>query len=363
MDAEQVLAFRFARSGLATRTAESLTDAVACPASDFSHHAALLALAARRDGVTRQTYAEATDSGELVLAHVVRGAIHALAPHDRVLYGPALISDNDWELGVQLGQQMQRLVAERGFAFSDALDAVAEATREALKAESALAKNELHQELRERVSPELSPWCEGCGSHHVAPMLWRYATSKAGVRLDSKRRYVLAEPARPARACEAVRRFLYFYGPATVGDFTDWTGVAKSHAERLWKQLEADLTPASVGKGKAWLMSEDAAALASPPAARGIRLIPPGDPYLQKPNRPLLAPDSALRKRLFRPPASPGGVLKDGNLVGLWRVRSKGKQAEITVEKLGRFARRDVEEEAQRIADLRNASGLVLAID
>ena len=84
---------------------------------------------------------------------------------------------------------------------------------------------------------------------------------------------------------------------------------------------------------------EDAGELESPPAAAGIRLIPPGDPYLQKPNRPLLAPDDALRKRLFRPVASPGAVLKDGRLAGLWRAKAKGKKAEITVEKLGRLAR------------------------
>ena len=44
---------------------------------------------------------------------------------------------------------------------------------------------------------------------------------------------------------------------------------------------------------------DDAAELDSPPEARGIRLLPPGDPYLQKINRPLLAPDRALRSKLF----------------------------------------------------------------
>jgi hypothetical protein len=65
-----------------------------------------------------------------------------------------------------------------------------------------------------------------------------------------------------------------------------------------------------VGKSRAWLMSEDMGALESPPAAEGIRLIPPGDPYLQKLNRPLLAPSRELQKRLFRPVASPGAVLR-----------------------------------------------------
>ena len=122
VQAEQILAFRLARSGLASRDAGSLAEAAACPASDFSRDAALLALAARLEGLTRERYDDAVDGGELVVAHIVRGAIHALAPRDLALYGRALISGDDDELGQQLGQQVQRLVVEKGFAPTDALE-------------------------------------------------------------------------------------------------------------------------------------------------------------------------------------------------------------------------------------------------
>ena len=59
MDADQILAFRLARSGLAARDAKTLAAAAACPASDFSRDAALLALGARLDGLTREAYDEA----------------------------------------------------------------------------------------------------------------------------------------------------------------------------------------------------------------------------------------------------------------------------------------------------------------
>ena len=39
-------------------------------------------------------------------------------------------------------------------------------------------------------------------------------------------------------------------------------------------------------------------------------------------------------------------VLSDGRLAGLWRAKAKGKKTELTVEKLGRLARKDIEEEA-----------------
>jgi hypothetical protein len=362
VDADQVLAFRLARSGLAAPSARGLAEAAACPASDFARDAALLALAARAEGVSREAYNRAVDAGDLVLAHVVRGAIHALAPGDLALYGRALIARDDGELAAQLGQQVQRLAAEKGFAPGEALEEVATATKHALANGRTLDKNELHQELRKSVRADLMPWCRSCGSHHVAPMLWRYATVKAGVRLDSEHRYTMARPGRAPAAGEAVRRFLGFYGPAKPGDFADWAGLAKPHARRLWDEAAGDLAEVRVGKSKGWLRSEDIGALESPPAAVGIRLIPPGDPYLQKPNRPLLTPDPELRKRLFRPVASPGAVLRDGRLTGLWRVKTQGRKAEITVEKLGRIPRGDLEEDAQRVAKLRGAAEAALVL-
>jgi Winged helix DNA-binding domain len=362
VDADQVLSFRLARSGLAAGGARGLAEAAACPASDFARDAALLALAARVEGLSREAYDDAVDAGDLVVAHIVRGAIHALAPDDLALYGRALIARDDAELAAQLGRQVQRLAAEKGFAPSEALDEVAAATKDALAKGRALDKNELHEELRQRLRADLLPWCRGCRSHHVAPMLWRYATVKAGARIDSERRYRMGKPGRTPAASEAVRRFLGFYGPANPGDFAEWAGLAKPHAERLWGEVAGDLAEVAVGKGRGWLLSADVGALESPPAAKGIRLIPPGDPYLQKPNRPLLAPDPKLRKRLFRPVASPGAVLKDGRLAGLWRVKAKGRKTELTVEKLGRLARRDLEREAERVAELRGATEAALVV-
>jgi hypothetical protein len=351
-----------ARSGLAARSTRDLAQAAACPASDFARDAALLALAARADRVSREAYDRAVDGGDLTLAHIVRGAIHALAAGDFALYGRALIARNENELGVQLGQQVRRLAAEKGFAPGEALEEVAGATKDALAKRGALDKNELHEELRARVRADVMPWCRSCQSHHVAPMLWRYATVKAGVRLDAQRRYTIGKPGRTPPASEAVRRFLGFYGPATAGGFADWAGLAKPHAQRLWDEAAGDLVEVRTAKNKGWLMGEDIGALESPPAAEGIRLLPPGDPYLQKPNRPLLAPDPELRKRLFRPVASPGAVLRGGQLAGLWRVKLKGRKAELTVEKLDRLRRGELEEEAQRIAELRGAAEATVAV-
>jgi hypothetical protein len=70
-----------------------------------------------------------------------------------------------------------------------------------------------------------------------------------------------------------------------------------------------------------------------------------------------------LRKRLFRPVGSPGAVLSDGRLAGIWRATAKGRKLELTVEPLARLPRSELEREARHVAKLRGASEAVLVLD
>jgi hypothetical protein len=362
MRSEAILAFRLARSGLAAREAPELAAAARCPASDFARDAALLALGARAEGVTRDRFDAAVDDGDLVLAHTVRCAIHALAPGDLALYGRALIATDDGELAAEIGGAVPRLLEQAGIEPTEALAEVSEAIEDALAGGVALDKNALHDSLRERVRPALLPWCPSCKSHHVAGNLWRYGTRQVGAVLDAERRYVLRRRERAPAAAEAVRRFLSFYGPATVADFAAWAGMTGRHARRLWQAVAGELAAVRIGGDRAWLLVADEAALDDPPGAAGVRLLPPGDPYLQKPNRALLAPDPILRKDLFRAVGSPGVVLKDGRLAGSWKAVRKGRTLELAVRKLGRLSRAGLEEEAARVAALRGAADVAVVL-
>lgn len=355
MERDQVLAFRAARLGLSERGPRPLAEAAACPASDFQHGSALLALAARSDAVTREAFDHATDVGEVVVGPTLRAAIHAVAPSDFALYGRALIADDPEELTEQLGKQMKRELSETSIGPHDALNEVTGAAEAALRDHGGLDKNGLHEELRRRVRDDLLPWCKGCKSHHVAGTLWRFALVKAGARCDSQRRYVLGDPGYSPEPGEAVRRFLGFYGPATANDFAAWTGVARGHARRLWREIEQELVQVKLDGRRTWLLEKDVAELDSPPETRGLRLLPPRDPYLQQMDRATLVPDPDLRKRVFRPVASPGAVLQDGNLAGLWRGRARGKRLEVEVERIGKIDRDALEAEADRIAQLRGS--------
>jgi hypothetical protein len=362
MQREQVLAFRAVRQGLTERDARPLVDAAACPASDFQRGSALLAIAARSSDVTRERYDEATDSGELAVAHSLRGAIHVTTPDHLLLFGRALVADEPTDLLEQLGEQVKQVLGEHRIDPREALDEVTRATADALAQRSALDKNELHEELRGRVRKELMPWCNGCKSHHVMPMLWRYALVVLGARRNSSRRYVLGEPGRTPPATEALRRFLHFYGPATREDLQIWAGLGRGHARRLWQQVEKDLVEEEVDGRRASLLAVDRQELDDPPAIHGLRLLPPGDPFLQQPNRAVLVPDAELRKRVFRSVASPGVVLQDGRLAGLWRARARGKRLELEVEQLAPIDRDALEAEADLVARVRETDGAVLAV-
>jgi Winged helix DNA-binding domain len=360
VDRDRVLAFRAAQQGLAEQTPRSLAEAAASPASDFQRGSALLALAARTTEISREQYDRATDVGEVAVGHSLRGAIHAMAPGDLALFGRALIADEPGELQEQLGKQLKAQLEEHSIDPRDALDEVTEATARALNERGRLDKNDLHEELRAHVRNELLPWCPGCKSHHVAPMLWRYALARVGARRDSKRRYLLGEPSPTPPPAEAVRRFLHYYGPATVDKLQAWAGLGRKHARGLWQEIERELVEVKLDGGRAWLLAEDRELLESPPAVRGLLLLPPGDPYLQKPNRPALVPDVDLRKRVFRSVASPGIVLQDGEVAGLWRARARGKQLEIDVEQLASIDRAAFEAEADRVAELRDAEAAIV---
>ena len=362
MEREQILAFRGSRQGLSERPARPLADAAACAASEFQPGSALLAVAARTTDVTRERYDAAIDSGELVVGHCLRGALHATTPEHALLFGRALVSEEPSELLEQLGEQVKQALGEHGVDPREALHEVAGAAEDALAQRSALDKNELHEELRRRVRKELLPWCNGCKSHHVMPMLWRYALVLLGARRNSSRRYVLDEPREAPPAAEAVRRFLRFYGPSTPQDLEPWARLGRPHARRLWQQVEEELVEVKVDGSRRSLLAIDRQELDSPPAIRGLRLLPPGDPFLQQPNRAALVPDAAIRKRVFRPVASPGVVLQDGRPAGLWRGRTRGNSLELAVEQLGPLDREALEAEAERVARLREAEGVVLAV-
>lgn len=105
---------------------------------------------------------------------------------------------------------------------------------------------------------------------------------------------------------ELARRFVRVAGPPTPEGFAWWAGIAAADARATWEA--------------AGVREPEPEGNAEP--VRGVRLLPPGDPFLATADRELLVPDDARRRSLWPPSMVwPGGLLVDGELTGTWRRR------------------------------------------
>ena len=221
--------------------------------------------------------------------------------------------------------------------------------------------------VTERVAEPLTMWCRACRSTHIYDSLFRLAAGLAGAWLDTEAKTTLITPTPgwsrpahdPAKRAELVRACLRFLGPARPADVADFLSVNKAELVKNWPE---DLVEVDVDGAKGFFPSEDVGALREPPEPPHVRLIPPGDPYLQTRDRTMIVPDAKARKVLWRILGNPGAILVDGEIVGAWRAKAVGKrQLEFQLEPFGEFRSRDLGEEAQRIAAARGIAEAVIA--
>jgi DNA glycosylase AlkZ-like len=356
MEREQVLAYRLAAHHLHERLpAGSEREAAAVIGlQDFPPGLAASALSAR---------VEDADMDRLVIVYTFRGAAVAVPPADVAVFTVGLAPPDDTAARTLVGTAVDSLDPV-GISATDALDRVSDAVADAL-ADGPLERDDFHQALRERLPDELLWWCRGCQSHHVHPSLWR-ATGIRGVLAVAERRgrvTVFGAPPKTRAVTQApaelARRFLHAYGPATNGDLAAWAGIAPSHARALLDGIAGEVDEVEFDGRRALALAADTDALASPPAASGVRLLPPFDPYLDQRDRATLWPDPAVRKRARTGIGAPGVLLVDGEVAGLWRPEKKGRRLVVKVEPLTKAARRvgdAVAAEAAILAPHRGAS-------
>ncbi|MFE9575258.1 DNA glycosylase AlkZ-like family protein [Nocardia sp. NPDC006044] len=163
-----------------------------------------------------------------------------------------------------------------------------------------------------------------------------------------------------ARA-ELLRRYLHCYGPSTRKDFAAWLGVQAGDVDPWWTALADDLRCVELPGGQAWVLAEDLDILRSPPSgARGVRLLPPGDPYTQMRDRETIV-DKKQHRAVWKTVGSPGTVPADGTISGAWRLRKSGRKLIVTAalfQPLSPALRRQLYAEAEYVAELRGASSV-----
>lgn len=166
-----------------------------------------------------------------------------------------------------------------------------------------------------------------------------------------------------ARA-ELLRRYLRCYGPSTRSNFAAWLGVRPGDTDPWWNLIEDELTQVRFG-GPSWILTDDLDALRHPPTPRGVRLLPPRDPFTQMRDRDTII-DRRSHRQVWRPVGEPGTILVDGRIAGIWRPRKTSRTLTITVnpfDSLPDETLRSLQDEAQHVARLRGASAANLVID
>jgi hypothetical protein len=341
---DQVLAFRLHTQGLNERDRTVEQVAASFALQDSPPGAALTALNARSDEAGRLD--QALEARELVAVPNPRTAISILPAADVSTFLTALQPPDERALETVLLRAVES-------DFEAAREKAVVAVGEALDGR-VLSRDELHEELRGRLPKSMLPWCEPCQSHHarrglltVAALEGRLCIAGREGRQNTYARTDQWIALQPPDEAELVRRYLHHLGPSTPADFAAWAGIAPSHARALLETVEL----AQVGK--AFLLADDLAAFQSPPVPKGVRLLGPGDPLLTARDKQHLVEDKELRKKVWRPVGSPGVVLGDGVVTGLWRARKQGRKLTVETEWLGEPV--DVSEEIERLAALRGA--------
>ena len=397
----QVVAFRLAAHGLGERAAgdELLDVAGRCAVQDTPPGSALLALHARVRGVTREEVGCAlAETRTLLRTWSLRGAPFVVPTADASVFTTGVLPPTEKATRNFL-PGLDAAVSQLGIGAIEAVD-LTEAQIGPALAGRQLAIEELGAGLAQRIAPELSGetrllW-EGEGPYRpsqpfgeaVVHFCLRILALRGVVcfaaRVGRTAPFVLVsewlgdraaaldpaidpvldpalDPAAGAAAARAelVRRYLRCYGPSDRRRFAAWVGISPGDASAWWCLIEDELTPVEFD-GRSWLLTEDVEALHSAQLPRGVRLLPPHDPYTQLRDRATIV-GREFQRDVWRRVGDPGTVLADGEVVGTWRPRTSNRRLTFrvtTFRPLSDAIRESVRGEAAGLAALRGATSV-----
>lgn len=338
---------------------------------------------ARVRGVTRERVAAAVaEEKSLVQSWCMRGAPFYFPVADAPVFTLGVLPPNEQAMRHFLVGVVPA-VDKLEMSVTEAVDLTGAEIGEVLSGRR-LAINELGAELAQRIARKLPRWqrdvWEAEGDHApgqptgeaVVHFCLRILTLRGVVcfapRAGNKAPFVLVQDwlGRPipqmspeAARAEVLRRYLHCYGPSTRGDFAAWMGIRASDAGEWWSLVEDELTKVEFG-GTAWIATKDLDLLRSASMPKGVRLLPPHDPYTRIRDRETIL-EPTFHRDVWKSVGEPGTVLADGKIIGIWRPRKIGPKLVITIAPFGALASRTrklLQAEAEQIAPLRGASSV-----
>jgi hypothetical protein len=300
--------------------------------------AGYLGLWSRLEGFRRPDLTSALADRSAVQATVMRATIHVVSAAD---YWPFAIATRPSRA------EWYRRAARRELEGLD-LDGAAAALREALRF-GPLRQDELIRRLEAAGHPR-SIW-NGVAQHvdlvRVPPSgTWEQRRANLyGLAEDWLPRPDLDEP---EAAVHLVRSYLRGFGPAEPGDVASWAGLTITDTRRAINELELRRFRDEHGHE---LIDLPDAPLPDPGTPAPVRFLPTWDANLLVHARRTGILPEPYRARIFstRTPHSFPTFLVDGAVAGTWRYED-GRIEVKPFEALGTKVRRQVEDEAERLA-------------
>ncbi len=385
-----VIAFRLGAHHLTERLGEGgLLDAAGrCGIQNSPPGSALLALHARVRNLTQEQVADAVaEEKSLLQTWCMRGAPFYFPASDAPVFTTGVLPPTE-EAMRHLVPGVEQALNKLGMSLIEAVELTGAEIGDVLSGRR-LAINELGAEIAARIARRLpkrqrdiweeeGPYAPGqpLGEgvvHFCVRILTLQGVVCFAPRAGNKAPFVLVDEwlGHPipdtdpdlARA-ELLRRYLRCYGPSTRGDFAAWAGIHTGDTDPWWSVVEDEMTQVEFG-GTAWILTEDLDALRSAPMPKGVRLLPPRDPYTQMRDRETIV-DKKYHREVWKMVGEPGTVLADGKITGTWRPRKSGRKLTITIKTFGSLPDRDrksLQGEAEQVAPLRGASSVDVEFD
>jgi hypothetical protein len=299
----------------------------------------------------------APDPEDLFLAWTLRGAPHAYRRSQAAAVARAVAPVSEADAAKRVFDA-SRPLKQAGIPVLDALDRIAGEMRDIVS--TPVVKGAMSTELHRRLPEPYQRWCEPCQAVHLYEQPFRLAALRGGLELRPGTSPPVLErikgwrgpAARVDPALDPVRAVLRFLGPATPKQVAEYVDAPVREVQAHWPD---DVVPVAVDGEERWILSDDHAALRSPPDVSDVlALLGPFDLFLQSRDRPTVVPDEADRKDLWRVLGRPGGVLVGHEVLGSWRPRASGTKLRVAVNAWAPLP--DLTAAAERLARFRGLS-------
>jgi len=327
--------------------------------------AAEISLWARRHDLTRaEIRAALWKSRTLIKTSAMRQTLHLIPAQDFSIYITALKRSRT----AALWNMMSRF----GIAPKE-IDALNAAVMEALR-DGPLPQRELTEHLKPHAGKNVRAWMAEAWSIFrpaIVEGLICYGPEQGNEAVFVRVDQWLPKPkivAESAAKQILLRRYLKAYGPATLHDFSRWTGMNIPETKEVWESCKDELLEVDCEDGKKFILREDYEELRdSALTTHVLRLLPHFDVYLLGHADKNHLVHSGNYKRVYRNQGwiSPV-ILLDGGIIGVWSYTRRAKNWLLEIapfEKFSKTVRAKIEEEAASLGEFLGASREIKTVE